>query len=79
MPWWGDVLFLMAAGAAVWGFLSLVGMRTDMLTRRTSRRAEDLYENYADSARRQRRYAREHGGQWRDHDGAPRRSENIKR
>jgi hypothetical protein len=68
VPWWGDVLFLIVAGIAVWGFASLVGFRTHTLTDKTSRTAENLYSEYADSPRRQRRYAREHGGEWRDID-----------
>ena len=68
MPWWEEILFLMAAGLAIWGFISLVGFRTRTLTGRSHRTAEDLYGNYADSPRKQRRYAREHGGQWRDHE-----------
>ncbi|HEY3906976.1 MAG TPA: hypothetical protein VGM14_23930 [Streptosporangiaceae bacterium] len=70
MPWWGDVLFLIVAGIAVWGFISLVGFRTQTLTRKTWRTAENLYPEYADSTRRQRRYAREHGGEWREGDSA---------
>jgi hypothetical protein len=66
MPWWGDVLFLIAVAVAIWGFISLVGFRTNMLTRRTYRTAENLYPNYADSPRKQRRYARQHGGEWHD-------------
>jgi hypothetical protein len=58
----------MAVVVAIWGFISLVGFRTDILTRKTYRTAEDLYPDYADSPRKQRRYAREHGGQWHDHD-----------
>ena len=65
MPWWGDVLFLMAAGLAIWGFLLMVGFRTKTLTRRTYRTAENLYPNFADSPRKQRRYAREHERQER--------------
>lgn len=68
MPWWGDTLFLIVAGIAIWGFASLVGFRTQTLTRKTGRTAENLYDDYADSPRRQRRYAREHGGEWRDSD-----------
>jgi hypothetical protein len=68
VPWWGDVLFLLVAGIAIWGFCSIVGFRTKTLTRRSNRTAEDLYPDYADSPRKQRRYAREHGGQWRDHE-----------
>jgi len=29
-----------------------------------------MYSNYADSNRKQRKYAREHGGQWRDDEGS---------
>jgi hypothetical protein len=47
----------------------MVGFRADVLTRATHRTAEDLYPHYADSLRKQRRYARRHGGEWRDHDG----------
>jgi hypothetical protein len=74
MPWWEAVLFLIVVAVAVWGFLSLVGLRTRSLTRKTTRRAEDLYPNYADSERQQRRYAREHGEQWSDHEDASARS-----
>ena len=31
--------------------------------------AESMYANYADSIQKQRKYAREHGGQWRDDEG----------
>lgn len=68
MPWWGDTLFLIVVGIAVWGFASLVGFRTKSLTRKTARTAENLYPDYADTPRQQRRYAREHGGEWRDGD-----------
>lgn len=71
VPWWGYVLFLMAVAVAIWGFISLVGFDTRYLTRRTQRTAENLYPNYAGSLRKQRRYAREHGGQWRDDEDAP--------
>jgi hypothetical protein len=68
MPWWGTVLFLAAVGLAIWGFLSIVGFRTRTLTRKTDRRAEDLYRDYAGSPHEQAKYAREHGGEWRDRD-----------
>jgi hypothetical protein len=68
MPWWEIVLFLMAVAVAIWGFLALVGLDTRVLTRRTERRAEDLYRDYASLTRKQRRYAREHGGQRHDHE-----------
>ena len=71
MPWWETVLFLIAVVLAIWGFLSVVGFRTRTLTSRSHRTAEDLYPNYADSPHKQRQYAREHGGEWRDHDNLP--------
>jgi hypothetical protein len=66
MPWWGDVLFLIVAGIAIWGFAVLVGFDTRIVTRKTNRTAENMYPDYADSTRRQRRYAREHGGEWHE-------------
>ncbi len=68
MPWWGTVLFLAAVVLAIWGFLSIVGFRTKTLTRKTDRRAEDMYANYASTPWEQEKYARQHGTQWRDRD-----------
>ncbi|HWG14463.1 MAG TPA: hypothetical protein VG268_14410 [Streptosporangiaceae bacterium] len=70
MPWWETILFLIAVGVAIWGFISMVGVRTRFLTRKTTRSAQDLYDNYADSPHKQRRYARQHGGEWIDHEDA---------
>jgi len=67
----GYVLFLMAVAVAIWGFISLTRFRTDILNRRTYRTAEDLYPNFADSPAKQRRYAREHGGEWHETDDSP--------
>jgi hypothetical protein len=67
----GYVLFLMAVAVAIWGFISLTRFRTDILNRRTYRTAEDLYPNFADSPAEQRRYAREHGGEWHETDDSP--------
>jgi hypothetical protein len=39
------------------------------LARKTSRTAENMYDDYADTPRQQPRYARQHGGQWRDDPG----------
>jgi hypothetical protein len=65
VPWWGYALFLLAVAVAIWGFLSLVGFRTSWLSRKSDRTAAEMYESYADSPRKQRRYARQHGGEWR--------------
>jgi hypothetical protein len=71
LPWWGYVLFLMAVAVAIWGFISLTRFRTDILNRRTYRTAEDLYPNFADSPAKQRRDARERGGEWHETDDSP--------
>ena len=44
----------------------LTGFEKRFLTRKTDRRAENLYDEYADSPRKQRRFAEEHGGTWKD-------------
>ncbi|HEX5293117.1 MAG TPA: hypothetical protein VFX25_29950 [Streptosporangiaceae bacterium] len=64
MSWWETLLFLAAVIVAIWGFASLVGFRTRSVTRRTDRTADQLYDQFADSPRRQRKYARQHGGEW---------------
>jgi hypothetical protein len=64
MPWWEAVLFFAAVILAIWGFASMVGFRTRTLTRRTDRTAQEMYDQFADSPREQRRYARRHGGEW---------------
>ena len=63
MPWWEIILFFAAVAVAIYGFASIVGFRTRTLTRHTDHTAENMYENFADSPRKQRRYAREHGGE----------------
>jgi hypothetical protein len=63
---WADIGIAALLLVGVYCFLSLVGWRTRAMTRRTYRRAEDLYDRFADSPREQRKYAREHGGQCRD-------------
>ena len=67
MSWWEIILFVAVVIFAIYAFASLVGMRTRSLTRRTDRTAENMYANYADPSRKQRRYARHHGGE--GHDG----------
>jgi hypothetical protein len=66
MPWWEAILFFAAVILAIRGFMSMVGFRTRYLTHRTDRTAEDMYRDYADSPRKQRSYARRHGGEWRN-------------
>lgn len=76
---WMDIGIVALLVAGVYAFAELVGWRTRMLTRRTTRTAEDMYDQYAGSPRQQRRYAREHGGEWTDAGGkaAPRGGDGI--
>jgi hypothetical protein len=71
MPWWGYILFALAVVLAIKGFLAFVGVETRWVTRKTDKTAEDLYPDYADSLRKQHRYAREHGGEWRNQADGP--------
>jgi hypothetical protein len=66
MPWWEAVLFFVAVIVAIWGFLIMVGVETRFWTRGHGRTAQDMYDQFADSSRKQRRYARRHGGEWRN-------------
>ena len=63
---WLDIGIAALLIFAVYAFLELAGFRTRYLTHRTTRRAEDLYDQYADSPRKQHRYAKEHGGSWHE-------------
>jgi hypothetical protein len=67
MLWWEAILFFAVVIFAIYAFASIVGFRTRTLTRPTDRTAQDMYDNYADSPRKRRRYARRHGGE--GHDG----------
>jgi hypothetical protein len=67
MAWWEIILFIAVVIFAIYAFASIVGVQKRGLTRRTDRTAENMYDDYADSPRRQRRYARHHGGE--GHDG----------
>jgi hypothetical protein len=64
MAWWETTLFFAAVILAIWGFASLVGVRTRSLTRHTDRTAEDMYGQFADPPCKQHKYARQRGGEW---------------
>jgi hypothetical protein len=63
---WLDIGIVILLAVGVYSFAVLTGFQTRMLARRSSRRAEDMYGEFADSPRKQRRFAGEHGGTWRD-------------
>jgi hypothetical protein len=68
--WWLDDIVIPALFIfAIYCFVVFTGFRTRMLTRKTTRTAEDLYDNYADSLAKQQKYAKEHGGTWKADDG----------
>jgi hypothetical protein len=63
MSWWETVLFVAVVIFAIYAFASMVGFRTRTLTRRTDHTAQDMYDNYAGSTRKQHRHAREDSGE----------------
>jgi hypothetical protein len=63
MSWWEIILFIAVVIFAIYAFASIVGFRTRSLTRPTDRTAENMNDDYADPPRKQRRYARHHGGE----------------
>ena len=67
--WWQYIVIAAVILFGIYGFLTLTSFETRVLSRRTTRRAADLYPRYADSLRTQRRYARQHGGEWESDDG----------
>ncbi|HMD94199.1 MAG TPA: hypothetical protein VKG80_16335 [Trebonia sp.] len=49
--WWIYIVVVALLILGVYGFCAIVGFETRWLTRKTDRRAEDLYDRYADSPR----------------------------
>jgi hypothetical protein len=68
---WEYVIVAVILLFGIYAFLVLTGFETRTLSRRTTRTAESMYPSYADSLRKQRRYARQHGGEWTSYKGAP--------
>jgi hypothetical protein len=62
--WWQLLIGAAVLIIVVYAFITLVRFQTRGLTRKTTRTAADMYDDYADSPRRQRRYAKDHGGEW---------------
>jgi hypothetical protein len=54
MMWLAYVVIVVVLVFGAYAFAKLAGFQTRMLTRRTDRRAEDLYDAYADPATGQR-------------------------
>lgn len=64
--WWIYIVVVVLLATGIYAFVEAVGFRTRLLTRKSTRTAESMYDNYADSPGKQRRYARQRGGEWRD-------------
>jgi hypothetical protein len=69
---WLDIGIVALLIIGIYCFAVLIGFQTRMLARRSNRRAEDMYDQYADSPYKQRRYAKEHAETWHDDPAGPR-------
>jgi hypothetical protein len=69
MWWLDDIIVPAVLILGISCFVWLVRSSSRRSVRKTTRTAEDLYPLYGDSIRKQRKYAREHGGQWQDDEG----------
>jgi hypothetical protein len=69
---WLDVAIVALFIVGIYCFAVLAGWQTHLIGRRTNRRAEDRYDDYADSPHRQRRLTKEHGGAFQDQPPSPR-------
>jgi hypothetical protein len=53
--WWLDIIVILLLVFGIWGFLTLIGVQTRFFTRKTTRTAESMYDEYADSPGKQPR------------------------
>jgi hypothetical protein len=64
--WWQILIGAVVVIAVVYAFITLVRSQTRSLSSKSDRTAADLYDSHADSLRKQRRYAQERGGEWKN-------------
>ena len=68
--WWqyliAAVVVILRSGAS-----SVVRLQTHRVSDKTDNTAEDMYDRYGDSLDKQRRYAQERGGEWKNEVGRP--------
>lgn len=67
--WWEYIIIAAVLLLGIYAFLTFTGFETRVLSRRTNRTAESMYDNYSDSLRKKRRYARQHGGERENGEG----------
>ena len=53
--WWMNIIVVALLALGIFGFVSLVRLLAQRLTSETTRRAEDMYDLYADSPRKRHR------------------------
>jgi len=46
--WWQYIIIVAVMALAIYGFVALVRYMTQQMTRKTDRRAEDMYDEFAD-------------------------------
>jgi hypothetical protein len=56
---WLDIVIVALFAAGIYCFAVLTGWQTRLISRRTNRRAEDMYGQYADSRHKRRRFVGE--------------------
>jgi hypothetical protein len=49
--WWVDIVVVALMAFGIYGFATLVGFHTRRLSDKTDRRAEDIYDEFADPRR----------------------------
>ena len=70
MQWWDYVIVVGMLLIGISAFVALSTYLGRVLSQGSSPTADSMYGNYADSLRKQRRYARQHGEEWEDDEGA---------
>ena len=71
MWWLDDIIIPALLILGVYCFVVLVRRGTrGAIPKNTRRTVESMYPLYADSIRKQRKYAKEHGGTWKDDGGS---------
>jgi len=55
VQWWMYIVVIAVLALGIYGFVLMVRFRTSWLTSETNRRAEDMYDQYADSPRNRHR------------------------
>jgi hypothetical protein len=79
--WWIYIVVVVLLAAGIYAFVEVAGFRIRLLTRQSPKTAESMYDNYADSPGKQKRYAsrRAENGETRNRAARPCRPGNQSR